>query len=70
VEVFKEKSGKEWIQDRIKILCPIEEDMTRLKKAVRELGVCGGYLHLQWERILTPVHNRHKSTRFVLESHI
>jgi len=35
--VFDKKSGKEWIKDRIEILCPLGEEIEHLKKTVREL---------------------------------
>lgn len=34
--VFDEKSGKEWIEDRIKELCPLVEDIELLKKKILE----------------------------------
>jgi len=40
--VFDKKSGKEWIKDRIEVLCPLGEEIGRLKKSIRELDKYAG----------------------------
>lgn len=34
--VFNKKSGKDWIVDRIEILCPLGNEISSLKKSIRE----------------------------------
>jgi hypothetical protein len=45
--VFDKKSGKEWIKDRIRILCPVGEEIQHLKRAISELDKYVGQTFLK-----------------------